>query len=269
MTDIQQPATEQQVFERLRAILADVLVLDADEIEVSSRLVDDLDADSIGFLEITWRIRQEFDVQIPEVKVDEETLRMSLADGLERIGAQAGGVTLFEFMQNAAADGADSRFGERAVSMLERAMLDEGFPDRLRTAIAEAKGERLPLAALVSLLSEVRETPALSAALATALERAPDLAREIEDVERAVGADEPGALDALPVWTHLLGSGPQMRELFNLRVRDFGEMMGSGVPDGLDPDGDLSALILRDLFRFITVEAYVQYVLFLREAPSG
>jgi acyl carrier protein len=268
MTEVERRGTEQEVFERLRAILADVLVLDEDEIQVSSKLVDDLDADSIGFLEITWRIRQEFGVQIPEVKVDEETLTMSLTDGLERIGAQAGGVTLFEFMQNAAADSGDSRFGERAVAMLERVLLDEGFPERLRAALAEAKAGSLPLAAVASLLREVRETPALSAAWATMLKRAPDLAPELVDVDRAAGADESRALDALPVWTSLLDSGPQMRELFDLRVRDFGEMMGSGVPEGLDPDGELSALILRDLFRFITVDAYVQYVLFLRESQS-
>jgi acyl carrier protein len=269
MTETAVGWTEEEVFERFRAILADVLVLGEDEIERSSKLVDDLDADSIGFLELTWRLRQDFAVPVPEVKVDEETLTMSMLEGLERIGNQAGGVTLFEFMKDATARGADSAFGVRAAAIVKNLVDDPEFPDRLRSAITQARGDEQGERALVSMLQDVRSSPDVAAAFDNVLNSDPDLAADVA----ALYGDMAAPVDARPteaarLWAQLLTQGEAARQLFGLRVRDLGGLLGSGVPDGLDSDGEVSALILRDLFRFITVDAYVQYILFLHESEG-
>lgn len=265
MTETAVGWTEEEVFERFRAILADVLVLSEDEIERSSKLVDDLDADSIAFLELTWRLRKDFGVPVPEVKVDEETLTMSMLDGLERIGNQAGGVTLFEFMKDATARGADSAFGRRAAGMVKGLVEDPEFPDRLRSAVAQVRGDDVGRRALASMLHDLRASPDVEAAFSELVDHQPDLAADVAELggEATSAETQPG--DAARLWTQLLAQGEAARQLFGLRVRDLGALLGSGVPGELEPDGDVSGLILRDLFRFITVDAYVQYILFLHE----
>ena len=258
--------TEEEVFTRFRAILADVLVLSEDEIERSSKLVDDLDADSIGFLELTWRLRQDFSVPVPEVKVDEETLTMSMLEGLERIGSQAGGVTLFEFMKDATADRGESPFGKRAAATLRGLVQDADFPDRLRGAIAQVRGDAEGERALALILHDLRSTTDVAMAFGDVVERNPDLEADIATLEGegATGDTRPG--DGAQLLTQLLATGEGSRQLFGLRVRDLGALLGSGVPEGIDPDSEVSGLILRDLFRFITVDAYVQYILFLHKS---
>jgi acyl carrier protein len=257
--------TEEDVFERFRAILADVLVLSEDEIQRSSKLVDDLDADSIGFLELTWRLRKDFGVPVPEVKVDEETLTMSMLDGLERIGNQAGGVTLFEFMKDATARGADSAFGRRAAGTVKHLVEDPDFPHRFRRAVAQVRSDEQGRRALASMLQDLRLSPDVAAAFDEVLERNPDLAADFAELDGDATPGETRAGDAARLWAQLLARGDVAREFFGLRVRDLGGLLGAGVPEGLDPEGDVSGLILRDLFRFITVDAYIQYILFLHE----
>ena len=87
-----------KVIDSLAEILAEILVLNKSEIRPSRKLVDDLDADSIAFLEMTYRLRRDFGLVVPEVKVDEETLRLPLLEGLQRLEQTIGGTTLFEYM---------------------------------------------------------------------------------------------------------------------------------------------------------------------------
>jgi hypothetical protein len=55
-----------------------------------------------------------------------------------------------------------------------------------------------------------------------------------------------------------------LTELPEVTVGQFSSLLATSVPRGLDPDGPLGALELRDIFRFITVDVYVRYVLFLQ-----
>ena len=86
------------IFEKLRTVLCDMLILNPSDVQLHSKLVDDLDADSIAFLELTFCLRQDFGLEIPQTKVDEEMLTLPLLDGLQRLREAEGGVTLFEFM---------------------------------------------------------------------------------------------------------------------------------------------------------------------------
>jgi acyl carrier protein len=84
------------IAERIRALLADLLVLRVDEVRPEHLLVDDLDADSITFLELWFRLEKDFGLALPEVKADEETFNLPLLQGLAKLEA-LGGTTLFEF----------------------------------------------------------------------------------------------------------------------------------------------------------------------------
>jgi hypothetical protein len=52
-------------------------------------------------------------------------------------------------------------------------------------------------------------------------------------------------------------------ELGALKVKQLAYLMGTDIPDGKEPGAPIATLELRDMFRFITVEAYVRYVLYL------
>ena len=85
------------IAEPIRMLLADLLVLRVDEVRPEHLLVDDLDADSITFLELWFRLEKDFGLTLPEVKADEETFNLPLLQGLAKLEALAGGTTLFEF----------------------------------------------------------------------------------------------------------------------------------------------------------------------------
>ena len=51
-------------FEKVRAIIADVLNLDENEITEESAFVDDLGADSLDIFQIIMGIEEEFDIEI-------------------------------------------------------------------------------------------------------------------------------------------------------------------------------------------------------------
>ncbi|MFY0572014.1 phosphopantetheine-binding protein [Archangium lansingense] len=85
ISTIRHPLRDAEVREKFTSILAEILVLNPEDIKPASRLVSDLDADSIAFLELTYRLRQDFGLDIPDAKADEETLRMPLLEGLERL----------------------------------------------------------------------------------------------------------------------------------------------------------------------------------------
>lgn len=103
--------TIESIYNKLRDILCDILVLNEDEVQMNSKLVDDLDADSIAFLELTFRLRSDFGLQVPQAKVDEETLTLPILEGMQKMEEIMGGTTLFEFMQTEATrDDVDERF---------------------------------------------------------------------------------------------------------------------------------------------------------------
>ena len=53
-------------FEKLKKIIAEVLNIDENTIELSSAFVDDLGADSLDLFEIITGIEEEFELEIPQ-----------------------------------------------------------------------------------------------------------------------------------------------------------------------------------------------------------
>ena len=60
------------IYPQVAEIVADALGCDEDEVKPSSSLIRDLDAESIDFLDIVFRLEQEFKVKIPRGKAMEE-----------------------------------------------------------------------------------------------------------------------------------------------------------------------------------------------------
>ncbi len=54
------------IFERVRTIIANVIELDEDEIDLDSSLIDDLGMESVDFIDISARIEEEFGIEIAE-----------------------------------------------------------------------------------------------------------------------------------------------------------------------------------------------------------
>ncbi len=60
------------VFPKAAEIVADALGCDEDEVSLDASLIDDLDAESIDFLDIVFRLEREFKVKIPRGKIIED-----------------------------------------------------------------------------------------------------------------------------------------------------------------------------------------------------
>lgn len=66
-------------FERVRGVLVNALVVDADEIQLNSSLYQDLGAESIDLLDITFRLEREFGISIN----DRELFPTGIFNGLD------------------------------------------------------------------------------------------------------------------------------------------------------------------------------------------
>lgn len=56
----------QALFEKVKTVLVDALVCDEEEVTPEASLVNDLGAESIDFLDIVFKLEQEFGVKIPQ-----------------------------------------------------------------------------------------------------------------------------------------------------------------------------------------------------------
>jgi acyl carrier protein len=58
-------ATHEEVFSKVRTALVDALGVDEEEVTPTAKLVGDLGAESIDFLDIVFRLEKGFDIKIP------------------------------------------------------------------------------------------------------------------------------------------------------------------------------------------------------------
>jgi acyl carrier protein len=66
--------TKDEIFEKVRTTLVDALNVDEDEVKLSSRLRADLNAESIDFLDIVFRLEKQFQVKIPREELFPESI---------------------------------------------------------------------------------------------------------------------------------------------------------------------------------------------------
>ena len=60
----------ESVFPKVREIIADVLVIDEANVSLKSRLITDLGAESIDFLDLVFQLEKEFGVKIPRGQLE-------------------------------------------------------------------------------------------------------------------------------------------------------------------------------------------------------
>lgn len=69
-------------FEKIKAIIAEVLNVDANEIKMETTFVDDLGADSLDVFQIIMGLEEEFDIEIPN---EEAEKIVTVGDAVEQI----------------------------------------------------------------------------------------------------------------------------------------------------------------------------------------
>ncbi|STX50292.1 acyl carrier protein [Legionella busanensis] len=84
----------ESVYPKVREIIADVLVIDEDEIKLDSRLITDLGAESIDFLDLVFQLEKEFGIKIPRGQLEKNARGALAEDEFEK-----GGVLTEEGMQ--------------------------------------------------------------------------------------------------------------------------------------------------------------------------
>lgn len=77
---------ENSVYPKVREIIADVLVIDEDEIETDSRLIADLGAESIDFLDLVFQLEKEFSIKIPRGQLEKNARGDLTEDEFEKGG---------------------------------------------------------------------------------------------------------------------------------------------------------------------------------------
>jgi acyl carrier protein len=74
------------VYPRVRKIVADVLVIDEEEVSLNSRLIADLGAESIDFLDLVFQLEKEFKIKIPRGQVEKNARGDLSEDEFEKAG---------------------------------------------------------------------------------------------------------------------------------------------------------------------------------------
>lgn len=82
------------VYPKVREIIADVLVIDEDEVALNSRLISDLGAESIDFLDLVFQLEKEFSIKIPRGQLEKNARGDLAEDEFEK-----GGVLTAQGMQ--------------------------------------------------------------------------------------------------------------------------------------------------------------------------
>ena len=77
-------AMSTETYDRVRAILAEYLDIPADKIEPDAKL-QDLGADSLGALEIIFRLEESFQIVVPNERATEFTTVRAICDGIESL----------------------------------------------------------------------------------------------------------------------------------------------------------------------------------------
>ena len=76
----------ESVYPKVREIIADVLVIEEDEISLNSRLIADLGAESIDFLDLIFQLEKEFSIKIPRGQLEKNARGDLAEDEFEKAG---------------------------------------------------------------------------------------------------------------------------------------------------------------------------------------
>lgn len=71
--------SEQEIFEKVQSVLEDALGVDADDVTPASRLGPDLGAESIDYLDISFRLEKAFTIKISEGEMFDQSVLTNTA----------------------------------------------------------------------------------------------------------------------------------------------------------------------------------------------
>lgn len=74
------------IYPKVREIIADVLVIDEEEVSLNSRLIGDLGAESIDFLDLVFQLEKEFGIKIPRGQLEKNARGDLAEDEFEKAG---------------------------------------------------------------------------------------------------------------------------------------------------------------------------------------
>jgi acyl carrier protein len=101
--------TKEEVFTKVQGALVDALGVDEEEVTPGARLVGDLGAESIDFLDIVFRLEKAFDIKIPRGELFPEDILTNAQyvqngkvtpDGLKQLEARMPFADLTNFIAN-------------------------------------------------------------------------------------------------------------------------------------------------------------------------
>lgn len=77
--------SEQDIFEKVQTVLEDALGVDTDEVKAESRLGPDLGAESIDYLDISFRLEKAFSIKISEGEMFDQSVltNSTFVDGVK------------------------------------------------------------------------------------------------------------------------------------------------------------------------------------------
>ena len=75
------------VYPKVREIIADVLVIDKEDVSLNSRLITDLGAESIDFLDLVFQLEKEFKIKIPRGQLEKNARGDLAEDEFEKGGS--------------------------------------------------------------------------------------------------------------------------------------------------------------------------------------
>jgi len=222
----------EELYNEFVILLSDLLVVPLEEIEPQSLLVDDLDADSVSFLELSYMLNERFGIQMAEVKVDEETLNMNLVSGLEKLNRIGGDVTFFEHVK-----------AEAIRRLLTVHATADGIAGMLLVTVPQGMDPMTPVKDIS--LIDLKKF---------------GVTANWDSVDESVL--QSSLADTLPTVDLATFFPQETRErLFRAqRVEDLVLGIQGRVPDDISPSTPLNQLLLRDLFRFLTVGAMARYL---------
>jgi acyl carrier protein len=76
----------ESIYPKVRSIIADVLVIDEEEISLNSRLIVDLGAESIDFLDLVFQLEKEFAIKIPRGQLEKNARGTLTEEEFEKAG---------------------------------------------------------------------------------------------------------------------------------------------------------------------------------------
>lgn len=76
--------TKTDILEKVKAIIAEQLSVDKEEITMETHLVDDLKADSMDMVEMVMAMEEEFGIEIPDEEAEKLTRVEAIVEYLER-----------------------------------------------------------------------------------------------------------------------------------------------------------------------------------------